>query len=403
MADADAGDDPGAGAGGGSAGPETPDPAAGRGRLTVLLILAAAAVYLLVELLAPFLPALVTSAVLAVLVYPAYARLEDWITGHGTWLGHRNVAAFAGTVAVFFLVLIPLVGVSLVLVQEVARSAEWAVREAGRMLGPEGLLRGWARAAGDFLGIDGGEFRESLTDQLQGGVSTLTARTFDFLSGLGGWLLQAGVALFSLFYFLRDADGIVRAVRWLMPLEEEETGRLFARSRDVIFATVYGNVVVAAVQGLLGGLAFWVVGLPAAVLWGTVMGVLSLIPVVSAPLVWVPAGGYLLANGQTLGGVFVLAFGALVIGTVDNYLRAIIVSERAQLHPLAVFLSVLGGIFLFGAAGLFLGPVLFVVGLSLLEIARLALDADAPGVLSGSGRPGLLTESPPAGGDGPAP
>lgn len=398
MADADTGGASAAGGDGGGTGPETPGPAEGGARLAVLLVLAAAAVYLLVELLAPFLPALVTSAVLAVLVYPAYARLESWITARGTWLGHRNVAAFAGTVAVFFLVLIPLVGVSLVLVQEVARSAEWAVREAGRMLGPEGLLRGWARAAGEFLGVDGIELRQSMTDQLQGGVSTLTARTLGFLSGLGGWLLQAGVALFSLFYLLRDADGIVRAVRWLVPLEEEETGRLFDRSRDVIYATVYGNIVVAAVQGLLGGLAFWAAGLPAAVLWGTVMGVLSLLPVVAAPLVWVPAGGYLLAGGRTLEGVLVLAFGALVIGTVDNYLRAIIVSERAQLHPLAVFLSVLGGIFLFGAAGLFLGPVLFVVGLSLLEMARLALDAEAPGALTSAGPPGLLTDDP--GGDG---
>lgn len=386
--------EPAAGEPAGTTGTEDVDPATGRGRLPVLLILAAAAVYLLVELLAPFLPALVTSAVLAVLVYPAYARLETWVTRRRTWLGHRNVAAFTGTVAVFFLILIPLVGLSLVLAQEVARSAEWAVREAGRMLGPEGTLRDWVRAAGEFIGIDGAQLRASVTEQLEGGVSTLTARTLGFLSGLGGWLLQAGVALFSLFYLLRDADGIVRAVRWLVPLEKDETARLFRRSRDVIYATVYGNVVVAAVQGVLGGLAFWLVGLPAAVLWGTVMGVLSLLPVVSAPLVWGPAGAYLLATGRTLGGIFLIGFGALVIGTVDNYLRAIIVSERAQLHPLAVFLSVLGGLFLFGAAGLFLGPVLFVVALSLLEMARLALDADGPAALSPDGPPGLLTGEP---------
>lgn len=370
-----------------------------RGRLTVLLVLAAAAVYLLVRLLAPFLPALVTSAVLAVLVYPAYARFEGWVVGHDGWLGHRNVAAFTGTVAVFFLVLVPVVALSLVLVQEVARNAEWAVREVGRVLGPGGTLRGWAATAADYLGVEGAELRESLSGQLEGGVSALTARTLSFLSGLGGWLLQAGAALFTLFYMLRDADGIVRSATWLVPLEEEQTGRLFRRARDVIHATVYGNVVVAAVQGALGGLAFWAVGLPAAVLWGTVMGVLSLLPVVSAPLVWIPAGVYLLATGRTVEGVVLLAFGALVIGTVDNYLRAVLVSERARLHPLAVFLSVLGGLFLFGAVGLFLGPVLFVVGLSLLEMARLALDPEARPALAADGLPGLLTEAP-GGGNG---
>lgn len=374
-----------------------------RTQLAVLLLLAAAALYLLVELLAPFLPALVTSAVLAVLVYPAYRSFESWLVERrgGRWLGHRNVAAFIGTVAVFFLVLIPLVALSLVLVQEIARSADWAAREVGRMLGPGGTLRGWLAAAAEYLGIEGGDLRDSVGRQLQGGVTLLTSRTLNFLSGLGGWLLQAGAALFTLFYMLRDADGIVRSLQWLIPLEEDHTARLFRRARDVIHATVYGNVVVAVVQGSLGGLAFWALGLPAAALWGTVMGVLSLLPVVSAVLVWLPAGVFLLATGRTVEGIALLAFGALVIGTVDNYLRAIIVSERARLHPLAVFLSVLGGLFLFGAAGLFLGPVLFVVGLSLLEMARLALDADAPGALSPGGPPGLLTEEPGPGGRGP--
>ena len=364
-----------------------------RTQLAVLLLLAGAALYLLVRLLAPFLPALVTSAVLAVLVYPAYARFESWVVGRPRpWLANRSLSAFVGTVAVFFLVLIPVVGLSLLLVQEVARSVDWAAREVGRMLGPGGILRGWVLAVGERLGVDGADLRSSVARQLQGGVSLLTSRTLNFLSGLGGWLLQAGAALFTLFYLLRDADGIVRSLQWLIPLEESHTDRLFRRARDVIHATVYGNVVVAVVQGTLGGLAFWGLGLPAAALWGTVMGVLSLLPVLSAMLVWLPGGVYLLAAGRTLDGILLLAFGALVIGTVDNYLRAVLVSERAQLHPLAVFFSVLGGLFLFGAPGLFVGPVLFVVGISLLEMARLALDPR--GELTTVSPPALFTEEP---------
>lgn len=373
----------------------SPDaPATGHTQLTVLLLLAAAALYLLVRLLAPFLPALVTSAVLAILVYPVYRPFEGWLVRQERWgwLAHRNVAAFVGTVAIFFLVLIPLVALSLVLIQEIVRSAEWAAREAGRMLGPEGTLRGWLLTVADYLGVEGAQIRDSVGGQLQDAVSMLTGQTLDFLSGLGGLLLQAGAALFTLFYLLRDAGGIVRALRWLVPLKESHTDRLFRRGQEVIQATVYGDVVVAIVQGCLGGLAFWAVGLPAAALWGTVMGVLSLLPIVAATLVWLPAGLYLIFVGQTLEGILVLAFGALVIGTVDNYLRAVLVSERAQLHPLAVFFSVLGGLFLFGPVGLFAGPVLFVVGISLLQMARLALDP--AGELTSVAPPILLTEAP---------
>lgn len=386
--------------------PEGPESDAGddhlhRVQLGVLLLLAGGALYVLVRLLGPFLPALVTSAVLAMLVYPAYRAFEAWLVGLGAWrwLANRNVAAFVGTLAVFFLVLIPLVALSLVLVQEVALSVDWAARETVRMLGPEGPLRGWLLTLADYLGMAEGELQTSIADQLRDVVTILTSRTLNFLSGLGGWLLQAGAALFTLYYMLRDADGIVRSLQWLIPLDEARTRRLFGRARDVIHATVYGNVVVAVVQGGLGGLAFWGLGLPGAALWGTVMGVLSLLPVLSALLVWLPAGLYLVAVGQTLDGVLLLAFGALVIGTVDNYLRAVLVSERAQLHPLAVFFSVLGGLFLFGAVGLFVGPVLFVVGISVLEMARLALDPQ--GRLTSVVPPTLFTEASPGAEEGP--
>lgn len=372
----------------------TGDGAPGHMQLTVLLLLAAVALYLLVRLLAPFLPALVTSAVLAVLVYPIYRPFETWLLRQRRWgwLANRNVAAFVGTLAIFFLVLIPLVALSLVLIQEIVRSAEWAAREAGRMLGPGGTLRGWMLTVAEYLGVEGYEIRDSVGDQLQDVVTLLTGQTLSFLSGLGGLLLQAGAALFTIYYLLRDASGIVRSLKWLIPLKESHTDRLFRRGHEIIQATVYGDVVVAIVQGSLGGLAFWAVGLPAAALWGTVMGALSLLPVVAATLVWVPGGLYLFFLGQTVEGILLLAFGALVIGTVDNYLRAVLVSERAQLHPLAVFFSVLGGLFLFGAVGLFAGPVLFVVGISLLEMARLALDPD--GQLTTVAPPALFTEAP---------
>lgn len=162
--------------------------------------------------------------------------------------------------------------------------------------------------------------------------------------------------------------------KWLVPLEPEATDRLFRKARDVTYATVYGNVVVAVVQGLLGGLAFWLLDVPAAAVWGTVMGLLSLLPALSATLVWLPAGLISIAGGRTLAGLAMLAFGAVVVSTVDNVLRATLVSGRAQMHPLAVFFSVLGGLLVFGAVGLLVGPVLFALAITVVEMARTALE-----------------------------
>lgn len=368
--------------------PEGPAPASGgdpRLRLAILFVLGGGATYLLGYLLWPFLPALVTSAVMAALVYPAYRPLERWI-------GHEDVAALAATIVVFFLVLVPMVALSLVLADQIGTGIDWLRRSAAGLLAPEGSLRRWLDTAAGYLGIEGARLPETLTAQMQDVVRLLAGRTLNFLSGLGGWLLQAGAAIFAFFYFLRDADEIMRSVTWLIPLEERETERLVRRARDVIYATVYGNVVVAIVQGSLGGFAFWILGLPASALWGTVMVILSLLPIVGAPFVWVPAGILLLTGGEIAKGIALLAVGTLLISTVDNYLRAVLVSDRTQLHALVVFFSVLGGLFAFGAVGLFVGPVLFVVGLTILELARLAMEPEGDLVPDEEG--GLLTRPP---------
>jgi predicted PurR-regulated permease PerM len=127
------------------------------------------------------------------------------------------------------------------------------------------------------------------------------------------------------------------------------------------------------VQGLLGGLAFWVLGVPTPAVWGVLMGGLSLIPMIGPAFVWLPAGAVLIASGSTLRGVLLLLFGALVISTVDNIIRAVLVSGRARVHPLVVFFGVLGGVLMFGAVGILVGPVLIVAAAALMEMARLSL------------------------------
>lgn len=350
-------------------------PAGDRGtgaRRAVVLALGLGAAYLLVLLVRPFAPALLTSATLAALVYPAYERLEAAV-------GNRDLAALLGTAVLFFAVLIPLVGLSFVLVDELRTGVRQISLELSGMLAPESAVRRWLESAGGYLGLQPEEVSAQLAQQVEQVPSLLADRTLSFLSGLGGWVLQGGIALFSIFYLLRDGREIVQMVRWMIPLDPAYTDRLMDRSLEVTYATMYGNVVVALVQGVLVGGAFWVAGIPASVLWGTAVAVFALLPLVGAPVVWLPAAMILLFQGDVAAGVGLLVFGILIVSTVDNLLRAILVSGRAQLHPLIVFFSVLGAIFLFGAVGLLIGPLLFVVCLSLIETARLVLEPDDEG------------------------
>lgn len=337
-------------------------------RIWVLLALALGSGYLLVYMLWPFMPAIVTSTVLAVLAFPGFRALRRRIR-------NAHVAALLATVVVFFLILLPTIALALLLLDQLRTGLIWINANSSELVAPASALRDWIEQAVARLGFDSGAFGSAIATQAQALVATLADRTLALFTGIGGWFLQGGVALFTLFYLLRDGERLISHLKRLIPLEAGLTGRLFHQAREVTYATVYGNVVVAIAQGSLGGLAFWMLGLPVPVVWGTVMGVLSLLPVVGAFFVWLPAAVLLLVTGEVAKGLILLAIGTLLISTVDNVLRAILVGGRAEVHPLVVFFSVLGGLFVFGAVGIVVGPVLFVTALMLIEMARHGLEA----------------------------
>lgn len=338
-----------------------------RMRLSVLLVLAAAAAYLLARLLAPFTLAIVTSAVVAALARPAYRVMIARIR-------NRSAAAFALTSGVFLLVLIPLTGLVFVLIGAIDSGVSVVAERVEDLASREGPVWRWLESVARIFGVGEQELGEAVQNQVNRLGELLAGGTFDLVSGLGGWIAQTAIGLFTLFYLIRDGDAFLGVVRWLIPLDAPLTDALIGRTREIVSATVLGTLVVALVQGLLGGLTFWVLGLPGPALWGAVMSFFALLPAVGPPVVWLPAAIMLIASGELVRAVVLIAVGALVIGTVDNVLRAVLVSGRAQLHPLVVFFSVLGGILLFGAAGFLLGPILVVLAFSVLEIARIALE-----------------------------
>jgi len=184
------------------------------------------------------------------------------------------------------------------------------------------------------------------------------------------------VMLFALFFLLRDGAEVGAMVRRLLPFPADERERLMVETRDLVIAGVGAALTVALVQGLVGAIAFWALGVPLPVVWGAAIGVCSLIPVIGTAIIWVPAAAWWLLSGDIVRGVVMIIIGTVVIGTVDNVLRPIILSGRTSANGLVVFIGLLGGVTAFGFVGLVLGPIVLVMAGSLIN--ALTRDRKAP-------------------------
>jgi predicted PurR-regulated permease PerM len=198
----------------------------------------------------------------------------------------------------------------------------------------------------------------------------LTGAAASFVRGSVVQLIGVLLTFYLLFYFLRDRGLAVRTLHRLLPLSQAEVDRLVVRTVDTIHATIYGTLVVAGIQGTLGGLMFWWLALPAPLLWGLVMALLALVPVLGAFVVWIPATIYLALDGAWARAAILGFWGAGVVGTIDNILYPILVGNRLKLHSVPAFISLIGGLQLLGTAGLVLGPMVVTLTLTLLDIWR---------------------------------
>src|ERR1700733_15820878 len=189
-----------------------------------------------------------------------------------------------------------------------------------------------------------------------------------FLGALGS-LFSFAIMLFLLFFFLRDGDLMIARARRLIPLDEDRKGRLFTQLSAVTRAIGFGTAVTALLQGILIGIGFRIAGLPSPVVFGVLAALLSLLPVGGSAFVWGPAAIWLFFDGRWGFGIFMVAWG-LLLGGLDNVLRPMLISGRARISALAVFIGVLGGIPAFGAIGVIAGPVVLSLALALIEFAE---------------------------------
>ena len=171
-----------------------------------------------------------------------------------------------------------------------------------------------------------------------------------------------------MFYLFKDGEKVVKDIKEVMPLRVEYKERLFKRVGNVSYAILYGHVVTALIQGVVGTIGLLIIGVKSALLWGLVMMIFALVPFVGTPIVWIPLGLIEFISGNPAKGILVLLYGALVISSIDNIIKPRIIGKKAQVHPVLILLGVLGGIKMFGFVGLMFGPLLLALLLVLLDL-----------------------------------
>ena len=338
-------------------------------RLLALLVATAIALYLCWLMLQPFVNVLAWAAVLVVSFYPIHRRLVARTRRPAT-------SALLSSLLVILAILLPLTLITFAVVNEMTGVLENLQTSAATLLNPNspitGRLIGWL---GRYVNVEQLYSQQFLLDRLKGLSGAIMGSTLGFVGGLVGVIVQVFFVIFTMYYLFRDGDRIMKALPEMLPLERAQSETIFARTREVISASLYGVLVIAMIQGALGGLAFWVLGLPSAIVWAVVMTFLSMIPMAGSFFVWVPAAIYLAATGHWVSAIILTAWGLLVIGTIDNFLRPKLVGEKTRLHELFIFFSVLGGLKVFGVLGIVLGPVVLAITLALLDVFR---HADRP-------------------------
>ncbi len=319
--------------------------------------------------LTPFLTAITWAVILAILFYPIYAWLLQLLRGRAT------LAAIIVIVCITLLVIVPGLELGWFLSDE----AVSLVKSVGSLTTEEGkqewLAKGWVQQligwwnAISFSLLD---FKISWKDGLLQGAQKSSAFVVGQVTGVAQnvllFTMNFFVALLTLFFLLRDGGDFLRKCQRLLPMDREHQERLLKNIVDAVLAVIHGSFVVAVVQGLLAGMAYWFLGVPFAVLWGVVTGFVSLLPVGGSTLVSIPASIYLFLQGETVRGIILLAWSLGIVGTVDNLLKPLLIGNRLGLPVLFLFFGILGGLALFGAVGIVLGPVLFALLRALLDL-----------------------------------
>ncbi|WP_252374275.1 AI-2E family transporter [Hydrogenophaga sp. 2FB] len=316
----------------------------------------------------PFYGTILWGAIIALLFVP----LNRWLLPR---MGQRrNLAALTTMLAALVIVVLPAVLVVSSLTREAtqlyARIESGELRPAEKLRSLFDALPVWFTDLLDRFGLGNFDLlQRKITQLVTQGSQFIATQTLNFGQDVLGLVVSLFISLYLAYFLIRDGGSLVRSIRMAIPLPPEDKQELLEQFGAVLRATVKGNLVVAVVQGALGGLAFWFLDVNAALLWAVLMAVLSLLPAVGAGLVWGPVAIWLFATGQTVEAVGLVAFGVFVIGLVDNVLRPLLVGKDTGMPDYLVLISTVGGIAVMGINGFVIGPVIAAMFVAVWGIA----------------------------------
>ncbi|MFT7774259.1 AI-2E family transporter [Roseateles sp.] len=321
------------------------------------LALLVAASLAFVWILLPFGGAVFWGAVISIVFMPVY----NWLLRK--WRQRRTLAALATLLLVVLMVVLPLILLAGTLVKEGAalyqRMQSGETNFARYFEQVIAALPSWAHDLLEHFGLtDFNELQTRIADAIARGSQMIATYVYSMGQNALDFVIGFFVMLYLAFFLLRDGAQLSRRIRTAVPLAPDHRKHLAAKFITVIRATVKGNILVAATQGALGGLAFWFFGIKGALLWAVLMAFLSLLPAIGAGLIWLPVAIYFLVTGAIWQGVALIAYGVLVIGLVDNVLRPILVGKDTQMPDYLVLISTIGGMAVFGINGFVIGPAI---------------------------------------------
>ncbi len=325
--------------------------------------------YLLYIILVPFWIPFFWAIVLTILFYPFYSWLKRRLR-----ISDSIASILTCTIIVIFLA-VPVTFIAMALVDEIVDIYKWAetyIRESKFDIqsSPYSILSYLDNMLGKYIEISTLDIKNIVLKSAKEASTYMIQNLRGMISNFTGFILNVILSIFAMYYLFKDGNKLVNNVKTLLPLSETDKNKIFQKNHEVIYATLYGGVLVAAVQGALGGISFWILGLSSPVFWGTIMAILSFIPMVGPAIVWIPAAIYLFIKANYLEAIILVVLGVFIIGLVDNILRPIVVSGKTKIHPLLLLFSILGALKVLGFIGIIAGPIILSLALVVIEIYK---------------------------------
>lgn len=343
---------------------------------TVLLALVAIISLLFLTMIQQFLVAIFMAAVFAAMTHPVYAKLTEWLGGR------RYLASLISLLLLLIVVLIPIVILTMVFIGQAVNVSQSLTPIIVNFLKEPGSFQDVLEKLPFYEELI--PYEDQVTTQIASAVEALGKILVSQIStiafGTVQFLFITIVFFYTLFFFLIDGSKVVHTVLYYLPLRDHDERLMLHKFTSVTQAMVVGTLLIGILQGALAGIAFAIAGVSNAVFWGIVMAVLSIIPGIGSALVWVPASIVLIAQGSLGAGIGLIVFCVLVVGSIDNLLRPVLVGKHTDMHELMIFFGTLGGLFMFGMAGLLIGPLIASLFITIWEIYGEAFKDSLPAV-----------------------